>query len=237
MALRAVLDHPKLFTLKTLLKCPRFAALGCLESIWHFTGRYTPQGDIGKYPDAAIETWCEWNGKPGSLIAALIQSGWLDRSEEHRILVHDWSEHADKATKNSIQRAGLTFYCQPVRTCTYKSVLSTDFVGLPEPVPVPVPEPVKAQAPAEILPEWINVPLWEGWVEMRKKAKSPFTDLARKCSLADLAKLKGMGKDPNARLEKAIKNGWKGLIFDDDKPSLVQQLKPPGIKIAICLQA
>lgn len=140
MALRAVPDHPKFASLKAVLKQPKGATLGWLEALWHFTGRFTPQGNIGKYTDEAIEAWVEWNGEPGMLIGALIHAGWIDRDETYRLLVHDWNQHADKATKNALQRANLTFF---VRTLGVQSTNGIPESGtvyrLPEPVPVPVP--------------------------------------------------------------------------------------------------
>lgn len=79
-------------------------------------------------------------------------------------------------------------------------------------------EPPKAQE-KESLPEWLDPILWAGWVEMRKRIpRAPFTDLARRSVLADLAKLKSYGKDPNERLEEGMKRGWRGVLFDSDKP-------------------
>jgi hypothetical protein len=72
--------------------------------IWHFTARFTPQGNIGKYPDDAIENWVEWNGNPGELIAALVHCGWIDANREHRLVVHDWHQHADKAVHTDLAR-------------------------------------------------------------------------------------------------------------------------------------
>ncbi len=54
MAFRAVPDHPKFAHLKGLLRMPKGATLGYLECIWHFAGRFTPQGNIGKYDDAQL---------------------------------------------------------------------------------------------------------------------------------------------------------------------------------------
>lgn len=152
MALRAVPDHPKFANLKSALGQPKGAVMGWLEAIWHFTGRFTPQGNIGKYSVEAIEAWVEWNGEPGALIEALVRTGWLDRDPVYVLLVHDWAEHADKATKNALKRAGQTFYHQSVRT---PSVQRTDGLSIsgnmsrlpvpePEPVPEPVPEPESA---------------------------------------------------------------------------------------------
>ena len=150
MALRAVPDHPKFANLKSMLGLPKGAALGWLEALWHFTGRFTPQGTIGKYTDQAIEAWVEWDGTPGKLVAALIETGWLDVDCDHRILVHDWREHADKATKNAISRANLTFCTPGVRTegvrCTYTTPESGTVYRLPEPVPVPDPVQIPSRA-------------------------------------------------------------------------------------------
>jgi hypothetical protein len=89
VALRAVPDHPKFASLKARIGRPKYVALGCLEAIWHFTGRFTPQGNIGKYPDQAIEAWVEWDGEPGALISGLTASGWLNDHPVHRIVVHE----------------------------------------------------------------------------------------------------------------------------------------------------
>lgn len=153
MALRAVPDHPKFADLKARLSRPKCVVLGCLEAIWHFTGRFTPQGNIGKYTDQAIEAWVEWDGKPGELISALIDSGWIDRDKEHRLLVHDWSQHADKATKNSLSRAKLSFYSPSVCTeyvqSTYELSNSGNMYRLPVPEPVPVPVPGAGAVPEQ----------------------------------------------------------------------------------------
>ena len=144
MALRAVPDHPKFAVLKSILGLPKGAALGWLETMWHFCGRFTPQGNIGKYPDAMIESWVEWDGKPGDLIAAFVQAGWIDTDPVHRLLVHDWAQHADKATKNALTRAKKAFCSPGVRTggehvAQNESDLGTVY-GLPVPEPVPEPE-------------------------------------------------------------------------------------------------
>ncbi len=153
MALRAVPDHPKFAQFKAIINQPKGAALGWLEAIWHFTGRFTPQGNIGKYTDEAIEAWVEWNGEPGRLVQALVAARWIDRDSEHRLLVHDWSQHADKATKNALNRAKLPF-CSPAVRTQETPVRTTDTdLGtasrLPEPVPEPVPVPGAEPAPHE----------------------------------------------------------------------------------------
>jgi hypothetical protein len=147
MALRAVPDHPKFAQLKVILGQPKGPVAGWLEMMWHFTGRFTPQGNIGKYTDTAIEAWVEWNGEPGALIAALVKSGWIDHDPVHRLLVHDWAQHADKATKNALMRAKMAFCSPGVRT-PYPETASPYRLPVPEPVPEPEPGGSTYSAPA-----------------------------------------------------------------------------------------
>lgn len=163
MALRAVPDHPKFAQLKALLGQTKGPVLGWLEAIWHFTGLYTPLGNIGKYPNKAIEAWVEWTGKPGYLILSLVKSGWLDPDKEHRLLVHDWPEHADKATKNWIKRHNAIFCTPTERTfypedeleytqCTPDENLNFKCGGLPVPEPDTGSESVPGGAPSSTTP-------------------------------------------------------------------------------------
>lgn len=115
MALRAVIGHPKFAHLKGILKLPKAVLLGYLEATWHFTAAYAPQGNIGRFTDQQIEAWMEWDGEPGVLVAALTEAKWLDADQEHRLLVHDWHEHADKAVKQSLKNKKLGFFVPSVR--------------------------------------------------------------------------------------------------------------------------
>src|ERR1035437_1830558 len=109
MALRAVVEHPKFAQLKFLLRAPKGATLGWLEAMWHFTARFTPQGNVGKYSDAQIEAWVEWDGEPGALIAALVQSKWLDDDSAYRLVVHDLHEYSETFVHNDPARRCFNF--------------------------------------------------------------------------------------------------------------------------------
>lgn len=109
MALRAVIDHPKFAALKARLGTTRGATLGYLEAVWHFTGRFTPHGNLGKYSDAEIEGWVEWDGEQGALIGALVACRWIDADDVHRLVVHDWRKHCDDATKLAVKRSKMPF--------------------------------------------------------------------------------------------------------------------------------
>ncbi len=172
MALRAVPEHPKFAHLKTILRIPKAYALGCLEGVWHFTSRFTPQGNIGKYSDAAIEAWLEWPGEPGVLVSALCESQWLERNDTHRLIVHDWYEHADDTVNTDLARKCLRFATgelpksgrlnqyerdrfkqwaatsQPELSQVPASLTEVSATApKPVPVPVPVPDPVPVPVP------------------------------------------------------------------------------------------
>jgi hypothetical protein len=169
LALRAVPDHPKFARLKRLLGFGKGRCLGYLEGVWHFAGRFAPQGNIGKYADDDIESWVEWEGEPSALMNALAESGWIDRNPEHRFIVHDWSQYADDIVHTELARKCLHFADGGIpRTgrlnkaererfqiwlASQGSVrlsdsvaglgqTKSDFVTKPVPVPEPVPEPV-----------------------------------------------------------------------------------------------
>lgn len=98
-------DHPKVVDLEQRLRVPRYAAVGLLELLWHYTAEFSPQGNVGKYPDAAIARACHWTKDATQFVTALTETGWLDVDQEHRLLVHDWADHVDETTKKRLLRA------------------------------------------------------------------------------------------------------------------------------------
>jgi len=103
-------ESPKFKNLKTKLGLPTYAVVGVLESVWQFAKKNSPQGNIGKWTNAEIEGGIEWNGPPGTLIDALVETKWIDRCEVHRLILHDWLEHLDGWLKNSLKAKGLKVY-------------------------------------------------------------------------------------------------------------------------------
>lgn len=132
---RGTPDHPKFLKLCQVLRLQKYEAAGLLEMLWHFTAKWAPQGDIGKYPDSAIAEAVGWKRPTGAkgvtpecrLSDALVDAEWLDRDTVHRLLVHDWPDHADQSVKRMLASRGLAFI-QPT-------------ASLPVPLPVPLPEP------------------------------------------------------------------------------------------------
>src|SRR5579862_4522546 len=96
MAYIQVTEHPKFLNLMLLLDLKKAECLGNLEATWHFTKRYTPAGNIGKFTNAQIVAWIDSRCDADVLINALVETRWLDRSIEYRLVVHDWYDWADE---------------------------------------------------------------------------------------------------------------------------------------------
>jgi hypothetical protein len=101
---KAVPDHPKFATFQAMLKLSKATAAGYLELMWHFAARFALGGNVGKFSDTEIEASLGWDGETGALIAALVASRWLDRSDVHRLVVHDWSHWAEEYVHTQLAR-------------------------------------------------------------------------------------------------------------------------------------
>ncbi len=101
---RGTPGHPKTLTLADELEIAIPHAVGILEMLWHYTGDYTPRGDIGKVSNKTIARAVGWSGDSEKLIQVLISSGWLDVSADHRLIIHDWPEHAEELVRKRLER-------------------------------------------------------------------------------------------------------------------------------------
>lgn len=81
-------------------------AAGTLELLWIATQKEAPRGDIGKFSneDIAIAVW--WDGDPDELVQTLVETGWLDTHPVHRLLVHDWHDHAPRYVHGIVSKIG-----------------------------------------------------------------------------------------------------------------------------------
>lgn len=63
-----------------------------------------------------------------------------------------------------------------------------------------------------VLPDWLPIEAWAGFVEMRKRNKAPLTDQAIKLAIGELEKLRAQGQDPASMLNQSTMNAWKGIF-------------------------
>ena len=143
--------HPKVGDLMQALniRC-RATAVGYLELLWHFTAEFAPQGDVGRYKVERIEAACDWSGKRGKLVDAFTTSGWIDLQPLYNLVVHDWHDHCDDATRKKLQRLGLPFLSLTEKVtgqCQNLSDTQDSFVCQPHAKPLPEPEPLPEPHP------------------------------------------------------------------------------------------
>jgi hypothetical protein len=116
--------------------------------LWHTTAKFTPQGNIGKWSDKSIAERVGWNNKPDALIRALVKTRWLEEDGEHRLLVHDWHEHADQTVERALTKKGLKYLTEArpklisiqhetdIKLTDASSGLAALALALPEPIPL-----------------------------------------------------------------------------------------------------
>ena len=90
--------------LQRKLSCSRIVAVGTLELLWIAVQKNAPQGDIGRFTDEEIAIECDWEGDPELLVDSLVECNWLDRCDTHRLIVHDWKDHAPGWVKRQLAR-------------------------------------------------------------------------------------------------------------------------------------
>lgn len=102
-------EHPKTLDLQQRLSCSKLEAVGALECLWHWTARYAPAGDVGRWSDAAIAAGVGWAGDAAAFVAALHDAGWLDAHAGSRLIVHDWPKNCPDYIHRQLARALQTF--------------------------------------------------------------------------------------------------------------------------------
>lgn len=98
--------------LKGRLKLSEWQVIGLLESLWMFTSKNAPAGDIGKCTDEDIAFGIEWDGEPSELVQVLVDTRWIDRHETHRLVIHDWFDHVPNWLKGNFKSHNKTFIGQ-----------------------------------------------------------------------------------------------------------------------------
>src|SRR5262249_18536393 len=157
----------------------------------------------------------EWDGEPGTFIAALRQLRFLDGGEGS-YLIHDWADHnpwvVNRPKRIELARAAamtrwngrsMRDACKP-HASRIEPQCGPHESAMPTSPPLSTPRltPVKqngASAPAD----WIPTEAWAGFIEMRKKIRGPLTDRAVALIVTELEKLRASGEDPGAVLDQS----------------------------------
>ena len=81
-------------------------AIGILERLWHATATDAFRGDIGKLANDEIAESVGWFGDADLIVSILLESGWLDKHDECRLVVHDWADHAPRWVQGNAAKYG-----------------------------------------------------------------------------------------------------------------------------------
>jgi hypothetical protein len=152
-------------------------ALGYVEALLHVTAEHAPAGNIGRLSNRDIAEEMFYTLDPDELIAAFVASEWLERSDQHRLIVHHWSKHSDDTTDVKLARHGSLYadgsrprmsrlsnaeratlcakYGWPEHIKPQEATLCHN-VALPEPVPEPETVPVEPSHSAQTRPNGVN---------------------------------------------------------------------------------
>jgi DnaD/phage-associated family protein len=87
--------HPKTKKFARLLDISAVAAVGHLHYLWWWALDFAQDGNIGKYDEFDIAEACLWEEDHQSFVDALIQAGFVDKTESG-LLIHDWFDYAGR---------------------------------------------------------------------------------------------------------------------------------------------
>ena len=93
-------QHPKTKKLARLLDVQLPTAVGYLHFIWWWALNYAQDGSLDRYEAVDIADAAVYDGDPQRLLDALIDSGYIDKTDAG-LMLHDWDEYAGKLLENA----------------------------------------------------------------------------------------------------------------------------------------
>jgi hypothetical protein len=129
---------------------PVWKVKGILQALWDFVAENCPHGDVGRFTDRQIAAGIEWSEDAAAeLVAALVDVGWLDRNQRHRLVIHDWHEHCEDRVKKAVARSGRPFADLEEDTRVGQNPPLSDKIRPPIPPPPPPPPPKERKHAAD----------------------------------------------------------------------------------------
>ena len=209
------LDHPKTFDFAARLGVELPTALGHLELLWAFTGKQAPRGDVGKWPDGAIARACYWMGRPELFTQALLESGFLEADSEHRLIIHDWHEHAPRWVKSKLKTLGQTFVSASTEDVPPDTGGDTggdirgDTKGREGKGSKGKGSEGDGALAIALATPHLDAVAFGRYQAYRREIRKPLKPSSLQASAVELAKF---GADQAAVVQQSIANGWQGLF-------------------------
>ena len=88
--------HPKLHKFARVLHVCKPCAIGHLHYLWWWAVDYASDGDLSRFDALDIAIGGEWEGEPDVFVDALVRAGFLDKTEDSGLVIHDWDSYAGK---------------------------------------------------------------------------------------------------------------------------------------------
>lgn len=110
-------DHPKTKRLARLAKCSTSEVVGLLVKTWVFAVRFGRDGVLVGYSDEEFTTALDIDDDDSSrIVDSMVRSGWLDRTDDGHLRIHDWDDHIgrhvrsldDRRDRDRARRSGST---------------------------------------------------------------------------------------------------------------------------------
>lgn len=89
-------SHPKTKRAARLAGVSIPTMVGHLHLIWHYALDFAQEGDVTHLEPWQIEDAAMWEGDEGRLHSALVDSGYIDSSDDGVRSLHDWHDYAGK---------------------------------------------------------------------------------------------------------------------------------------------
>lgn len=124
--------------------------VGILEVFWHWVAKYHPHGEITGIRPTLMARAMRYTEDPKRLLDSLAVCGFLDHLPDGKVLVHDWSEHADNSVHQLLKKrhelfadGSKPFTRNKERLMTgSQTVHEPNVNGSTQPEPEPEPEPI-----------------------------------------------------------------------------------------------
>lgn len=231
-------NTPELMKFKRLqrrLNDTRRGTVGLLESLWIGVAKNCPEGDVGRFSNEEIAIMVDWEGCPEQLVEALVECGWLDASEEHRLIVHDWAEHCPTYVRGGLAKQrkepiGASYRCNLNRSevepigepkATSSEVAST-IPSLTKPNQAKPRERERDRASQEFQKTWNR---WK--MHSLDKGKA-INGISEEMQLMKLCQAYPDESEQIAAIEHAIGMNWANINLGGDHNRAPPETKPNG---------
>jgi len=95
--------HPKTLHLMQLLHLDKAAVIGHLHCLWWWALDYAPTGDVTNYTAINLSLAADYQPLRGKysrnrqqFVDALVAAGYIDKTPDGHLVLHDWNEYAGK---------------------------------------------------------------------------------------------------------------------------------------------